>query len=506
MHHSKRSIFILLVCVLFALPALSLADSHGNTLIMARAADATGLDPHTQTAFTSFALLQMIYEPLITLDRDLNLTPALAESWAFSEDGMALTMNLRSGVTFHDGSAFNADDVIASYERILNEETGAAARTNYLSIVSMDAPDEHTVVFNLDKPDVPLLSAMSTMNASILSSDVIANGDPAVDVIGTGPFALESWVADETTQLSTNGSWWGGDIAINGIEIRIIPEETSIIAAMRAGNVHFAIINDPLVATLVEGDDDVHITTIPTLSYNGIQLRAAREPLEHLEARQAISCAINRQEILDTASLGQGIITGPLTMASYALPLSELFCYEQDVDKARELLASAGLEDGFTLDMMVAVAEPPTALSIAQIVQSQLAEVNITVDIESLEFSTYVDRWLAADFTSAVVLNSGFTDPYPMYARYWQEGAIFQDVAGYLDDTLDSLMKAGQIETDPEVRYEIFRQFQLHLTETSPWIWLYTNFTYTAQLSSVSGWNPGSNRSMRFLAEVSLGS
>ena len=122
MHHSKRSIFILLVCVLFALPALSLADSHGNTLIMARAADATGLDPHTQTAFTSFALLQMIYEPLITLDRDLNLTPALAESWAFSEDGMALTMNLRSGVTFHDGSAFNADDVIASYERILNEE------------------------------------------------------------------------------------------------------------------------------------------------------------------------------------------------------------------------------------------------------------------------------------------------------------------------------------------------------------------------------------------------
>ena len=103
-------------------------------------------------------------------------------------------------------------------------------------------------------------------------------------------------------------------------------------------------------------------------------------------------------------------------------------------------------------------------------------------------------------------MNSGFTDPYPMNARYWQEGAIFQDVAGYLDDTLDSLMKAGQIETDPEVRYEIFRQFQLHLTETVPWIWLYTNFTYTAQLSSVSGWNPGSNRSMRFLAEISLGS
>ncbi|MCY3935935.1 MAG: ABC transporter substrate-binding protein [Chloroflexi bacterium] len=506
MFHPKRNILILLVCLLLALPALTLADGHGNTLIMARAVDATGLDPHTQTAFASFALLGMIYEPLITLDRDLNLTPALAESWSFSEDGLALTMNLRSGVTFHDGSAFDAEDVIASYERILDEETGSAARTNYLSIVSMDAPDEHTVVFNLDKPDVPLLSAMSTINASILSSDVISMGDPAVDIIGTGPFALDSWVADETTQLSANEAWWGGEIAIDGIEIRIIPEETSIIAAMRAGNVHFAMINDPLVATLVEGEDDVQITTIPTLSYNGIQLRAAREPLEHLEARQAISCAINRQEILDTASLGQGIITGPLTMASYALPVSELFCYEQDVEKARELLAAAGLQDGFTLDIMVAVAEPPTALSIAQIVQSQLAEVNITVEIESLEFSTYVDRWLAADFMGAVVLNSGFTDPYPMYARYWQEGAIFQDVAGYLDDTLDGLMKAGQIETDPDVRYEIFRQFQLHLAETVPWIWLYTNFTYTAQLPSVIGWNPGSNRSLKFLADVSLSS
>ena len=119
-------------------------------------------------------------------------------------------MNLRSGVTFHDGSAFNAEDVIASYERILDEESGSAARTNYLSIVSMEAPDEHTVVFNLDKPDVPLLSAMSTTNAAILSSDVIAMGDPAVDIIGTGPFALTSgW---QMKRLSSAPTGHGGAV------------------------------------------------------------------------------------------------------------------------------------------------------------------------------------------------------------------------------------------------------------------------------------------------------
>ncbi len=502
MKHATRFTIVSLFLILLALPTLTLADGHGETLIMARAVDATGLDPHTQTAFASLSLLSMIYEPLVTLDKDLNLIPALAESWDFSEDGLKLTMNLRAGVTFHDGSSFGAEDVIASYARLLDEETAAAARTNYVSIESMDAPDDLTVIFNLNTPDVPLLSAMTSTNAAILSADVIADGDPAMNTVGTGPFALTSWLPDETTQLNANANWWGGEIALGGIEIRIIPEETSILAAMRAGNIHFALINDPLAANLVEGD--LQLTTIPTLSYNVLQMRAAREPLDQLEARQAIACAINRQEILDTASLGQGIITGPLTMPSYALDPSELFCYEQDVEKARALLASAGLSDGFTLEVMAAAAEPPTALSIAQIIQSQLAEVNITVEIEALEFSTYVDRWLGADFMAAVALNGGRTDPYTMYARYWQEGARFQEVAGYLDETLDSLMKAGQIETDAAARYEIFRQFQMHLAETAPWIWLYTNFTYTAQLASVSGWDPGSNGSLWYLAGISL--
>jgi len=503
MFRMKRLTIVFLLLLLVMSNSV-FAQDMSNTLIMARAVDATGLDPHTQTAFASLRLLELIYEPLVVTDENLELQPALATGWEFSEDGMTLTFTLREGVTFHDGSDFTADDVIASFTRILDEETASAARTNYISIDSMEAPDDYTVVFNLNTPDVPLLLAMASGNAVILSSDVIENEDPSLVTTGTGPFMLDSWVPEETTTLKANPNWWDEGPFVDGIEIRIIPDETSILAALRAGTVDFALVNDPLVATLLVDDPVIVLNRTPTLSYNVLQLRAAVEPLDQLEVRQAISCAINRQEVVDSAALGEGRVTGPLTMANYALPVEDLFCYEQDIELAKELMATAGLEDGFTLDVILANAEPPVASSIAQVLSSQLEAINITVNIEALEFSAYVDRWLEGDFTAAVALNGGRVDPYTMYSRYWQVDARFQPTAGYIDDTLDNLMKQGQVETDPDARYEIFSELQLHLAETSPWIWLYAGFSYTAQQSYVSGWQPAANDSLYSMSKITL--
>jgi peptide/nickel transport system substrate-binding protein len=492
---------LLVMAVGVAMPG---AAQGSNTLIMARAVDATGLDPHLQTAFASLRLLDLIYEPLVRTDADLNIVPALAESWEFSDDGMTLTFHLRHGVTFHDGSAFTSEDVVASLNRILDEATGAATRSNLLSIDSIDAPDDFTVVLHLNLADVPLVAALSSRNAAILSSDVIANGDPATDAIGTGPFMLESWTPDEKTVLKANPNYWGDGPYIDGIEMRIIPEEASIVAALRAGEVDFAFLNDPLIATLLEGDSSITLTRTPDISYHVLQLRAAVEPLDKLEVRQAISCAIDRQEVVDVAALGEGQVTGPLTMPAFRIPLDELFCYTPDLNKARDLMKQAGMEAGFTLPVIVATAEPPTALSEAQVIQEQLKAINIDVQIESLELATYVDRWLAADFTAAIALNGGRPDPYPMYSRYFQYGAQFEKVAGYEDDTLDSLMKAGQTETDPTKRYEIFAEFQKHLAETSPWIWLYTQYNYTAQQAYVTDFTPTPDGYLFYLSETKL--
>jgi peptide/nickel transport system substrate-binding protein len=492
---------LLVMAVGVAMPG---AAQGSNTLIMARAVDATGLDPHLQTAFASLRLLDLIYEPLVRTDADLNIVPALAESWEFSDDGMTLTFHLRHGVTFHDGSAFTSEDVTASLNRILDEATGAATRSNLLSIDSMEAPDDYTVVLHLNLPDVPLVAALSSRNAAILSSDVIANGDPTKDAIGTGPFMLESWTPDEKTVLKANPNYWGDGPYVDGIEMRIIPEEASIVAALRAGEVDFALLNDPLIATLLERDAAITLNRTPDISYHVLQLRAAVPPLDKLEVRQAISCAIDRQEVVDVAALGEGQVTGPLTMPAFRIPLDQLFCYTPDLNKARDLMKQAGMEAGFTLPVIVGVAEPPTALSEAQVIQEQLKAINIDVQIESLELATYVDRWLAADFTAAIALNGGRPDPYPMYSRYFQYGAQFEKVAGYEDDTLDSLMKAGQTETDPAKRYEIFAEFQKHLAEVCPWIWLYTQYNYTAQQSYVTDFTPTPDGYLFYLSQTKL--
>ncbi len=517
----RRSRFGMLLAALLLLAGLAQvlpvsAQEGSNTLIMARAVDATGLDPHTQTAFASLRLTELIYEPLMQVDENLEVVPALAESWEFSDDGMALTFHLRQGVTFHDDSDFTSADVVASFDRILNEETGSATRTNLLSITSIDAPDDFTVVLNLSLPDVPLLSALASANAAILSSDVIESGDPTTDAIGTGPFKLDSWTPEETTLLSANENWWGEGPNVDGIEIRIIPDESTIFAALRAGEIDFAMLNDPLIATLPTDGSDVTVNRAPDIAYHVLQLRAmdipaepgtpsaVDNPLAVLEVRQAISCAIDRQDVVDAAALGEGVVTGPLTMPSFALPTDQLFCYEQDLDQARALMEQAGYETGFDLTVIVATAEPPTALTEAETIQAQLAEININIEIEPLELSVYVDRWLAGDFDAAIALNGGRTDPYTMYSRYWQFGAQFGNVAGYIDETLDQLMKSGQIETDPDARKAIFDQFQTHLAETSPWIWLYSGYLYTAQTSAVEGFVPNSTGSLVSLSQVTL--
>lgn len=499
-----KNLFRMTLLLTALLGVFGLSSAQGNILIMARAADTTGLDPHTQTAFASLRLLELVYEPLVNLDADLNIVPSLAETWEFSDDAMTLTMNLRAGVTFHDGSDFTSADVKASFERILDEATGASARSNYISISSIDTPDDLTVVFNLSNPDVPILAAMASVNASIVSEEAVAAGDFASRAIGTGPFILEEWIPEEKTTLSANPNWWGDGPFVDGIEMRVIPDEASILAALRAGQIDFALLNDPLIATLLIDDPNIQLNRVPAIAYHVFQLNASRSPMDILEVRQAMSCAIDRQEVLDVASLGEGQVTPPLTIPAFRIPTDDLFCYQKDLDRARELLAQAGYADGFTIKTIAANAEPPTALAEAQSIQAQLAEIGITLEIEALELSVYVDRWLAADFDTAVALNGGRPDPYTMYVRYWTATGNLQKVAAYIDDTLDSLMAQGKVETDPAARFEIFAEFQRHLVEMAPWIWLYNGYEYTAQQPYVTDFVPMPTDALISFAQVKV--
>lgn len=482
----------------FALPA------QAATLRMAWAQDATGLDPHKQTAFSSLRLLELIYEPLVRLSPALDVIPAIADSWTFSEDGLTLTFKLNANAKFSDGTPVTSEDVKASFTRLLDEATGAAARSNFLSIASIDTPDATTVVFNLSQPDAPILVAMATINAAIVPASAIAAGTVETTAVGSGPFKLDSWDPNSKEVLSANPDWAGGKVAIDGITISVLPDETAILASLRAGQTDFALLNDPLVATLVPNEPNLQLNPVPGLAYNVLQLNPARKPMDDLKVRQAISCAVNRQEILDTALVGEGKVTGPLTMPAYASDPSTLFCYTQDVDKAKALMAESSSPEGFTAKVIAATGEPPVASSEAQVLQAQLAEIGVRLEIEMLELNVYVDRWLAGDFDMAVAQNGGRPDPYPMYNRYFTKDGNLQKVSNFVDDELDSLLQQGRVETDIAKRKEIFQKFEARLAELSPWIWLSTSNTYTAQLKTVSGFEPSPTGTLFGLSAVTI--
>lgn len=503
--HKKfsRIAFAGLAAGLLATAGLAMPAQAAN-LRMAWSQDATGLDPHAQTAFSSLRLLELIYEPLVRHDAALDVVPAVAESWEFSADGLTLTFKLDPDAKFSDGATVTSADVKASFERLLDEATGAAARSNFLSIASIDTPDDATVVFNLSQPDAPLLVAMASINAAVVPAKAIADGSVATTALGSGPFVLDSWEPNAREELGINENWAGGDIAYDGITISVLPDETAILASLRAGQTDFALINDPLVATLVPSEPNLQLNAVPGLAYNVLQLNPSRPPMDNLKVRQAMSCAVDRQDILDTALVGEGKVTGPLTMPVYASDPSTLFCYEQDLEKAKALMAESGV-DGFSAKVIAATGEPPVASAEAQVLQSQLAEIGIDLEIELMELNVYVDRWLAGDFDMAVALNGGRADPYPMYNRYFTKDGNLVKVSNFTDDEIDSLLQQGRVETDVAKRKEIFAQFEARITELSPWIWLSTSNIYTAQLKTISGFEPSATGTLFGLTKVTLG-
>ena len=169
-------------------------------------------------------------------------------------------------------------------------------------------------------------------------------------------------------------------------------------------------------------------------------------------------------------------------------------CPTRDVERAKELLAEAGFADGLTIGTIVSQGEYATSVNEAQNIQAQLADAGITLDIETMEIGAYVDRWLAADFQTAVALNGGRPDPDVMYGRYFTSTGNLNTVAGYSSPELDELFAAGKSTSDVDARRAIYDQISRHLEDNAVWVWLFSSYAYTATVDGVSGFVPDAQR------------
>jgi peptide/nickel transport system substrate-binding protein len=483
-------------------PASAQSPAAGGNLVVGVTSDAETLFPWKATQFQAVAILGTIYGTLTELDQNLDVVPGLAESWETSENGKTLTFKLREGVTFHDGTPLTSADVKASLDAINKEETAAVARSTLASVTDVAAPDPTTVVLTLSGADAGILAGLSSVNLAILPADTTEEALQAAPN-GTGPFKFSERTPNESITLVANPDYWGDPVKLAGVEFRIIPDETSIVSALQSGNVQLAQLDDPLVAQSAEGGD-VTVTPTPQLSYHVLQLNARHAPLDDLDVRLAIQCAIDRQQVLDTAALGEGEVVGPITSPAYKSDPNARPCPTRDVDKAKSYLDKAGHADGITIKTIVSQGEYATSVNEAQNLQAQLAEAGITLDLETMDINTYVDRWLAADFDAAVALNGGRPDPDGMYGRYFTSTGNLNQVAGFSSPELDQLFAEGKATTDVDKRKEIYAQVSKYLEDNAAWIWLFSSYAYTAATSNVSGFTPMANGSLQYLRETSL--
>lgn len=476
------------------------AGAQGGTAVVGVTTDPDTLFPWKATQFQAVNVLQNLYGTLTEFDQNLKVVPGLAESWTPSDEGRTLTLKLRNGVTFTDGSPFDAEDVKASLDKIRDPQTAAVARTSLASVDSVEVTDPHTVVLRLKNADASLPANLASVNLAMLSST-----DTEAALLtkpnGTGPFTFSARVPSQSLTVTRNEKYWGTKTPLDQVEFRVIPEENAIVSAMQAGNVQLAVINDPLVAQTATGT--VSVVKTPQLNYHVLQLQATKGPLADVNVRLAMQCGIDRQQVLDTAALGEGEVTGPITSPEYRSDPAARPCPQRDVAKAKEYLAKSG-QTQVAVKTIVSQGEYATSVNEAQNLKAQLAEVGIDLQLEVLESGTFVKRWTSADFEAAVALNGGRPDPDGAYGRYFTSTGNLNKVAGYSSPKLDELFAKGRSTSDAAQRKAIYADISRELEDNAAWIWLFTGFTYTATTDKVGGFTPMATGGMQSLRTTTV--
>ena len=284
---------------------------------------------------------------MVELDDDLNVIPELAVSWEQPDD-LTYIFKLREGVKFHSGRELKAADVKYSFERILNPDLGALGSTpSYAgNIDKVEVIDDYTVKITLSKITAPFLASMSSIYCSIVDSEAVeANGDLLRADGGTGPYTLGEWVPDNRVTVNRFEDYWLDGYNFENIEFYVISDSSARMSALRTGEVDI-IIGDSAMLSIAEAAPNVDVHKIRTRDYITICLNLNMPEFSDVRVRQAISLALDRQEIIDLACDGQAEVSGfaPASMGHWAVDVNE-HPYKQDIEKAKAM-KEAGFENG----------------------------------------------------------------------------------------------------------------------------------------------------------------
>jgi peptide/nickel transport system substrate-binding protein len=479
--------------------ARTAVGASDSTLRVARGGEGRSLDPHVRARFDDRIVIAAIYEPLINADKDGRFVPVLAQSWEFGPSGRTITFRLRHGVTFHDGTPFDAEAVKWNLQRVLDPATGSDHRQKFEGIIqNVEVVDRYTVRISLTRPYPALFSDLTDRPGQMVSPAAVNKYGKAFALhpVGTGPFEFEEWTTGNRVVVRRYDQYWDRQ-AIRSDEILFydIPERSVAVARLLSGELDLVVSTG--AGDLVLGGIEVTqvqkrpgFKTVPSPSYEweALQMRVDQPPFNNRSLRRAIAFAVDRGQILKTIYHGLGIATGKFFLEGWwADPHYAGIAYNPSKARA-ELKKSGYLDNPRPLTLYVQASDS----LLGELVQGQLANAGLTVRLRLVSESDYYPLLLQG--TLALAGPSRWTprvDPHGLAGMLFSSTRGNANTTRYHNAEVDRLLDTASALTKPEQRVALYQQIERLVVDDAPYVFYYASPGYALMKGAVRGYDWG---------------
>jgi peptide/nickel transport system substrate-binding protein len=381
-------LMISITLMLFVFGQTNTVSAEKKVLTYGAGVDIVTFDPHNYKTATDLSVMNLVFENLVAFDSDLNVRPALAESWD-NIDATTWRFKLRKGVKFHDGTSFNAEAAKVNFERMIQSPR---ASSYFGMITSVTIEDENTIILKTKVPYAPFLKNLCHPVGGIMSPKAIAEygKDIGTNPVGTGRFKLKEWRVKEKLTLVKNENYWGKKALLDEFIFRPIPEEGTRAMAFESGEID--VLSDPLPHRLSEykANKNMNVITGPAARVVWVGFNVGDKLLSNIKLRQAIAYAINRDDIVKYV-LQDYAINAKKWIPNIVQESNKEYHYDYNLEKAKEFLKEAGYSQGIELNLWTPEGRYLKDRQIAEAVQDQLLKIGINAKLKVLEWGAYMD-------------------------------------------------------------------------------------------------------------------
>jgi peptide/nickel transport system substrate-binding protein len=470
------------------------------TIALGHGLDYLGLDPYLDGRENT-VLRTVVFEPLALETSTGKFEGALAKSWSVNETGTEWTFNLREGVTFHDGTPFTSSAVVEAINRYMKDPNFSRRA----GIASIEGPDEHTVVFHLQRPFAPFLNLVGSYQCAIPSPASFDEQGKMVKPIGTGPFELKSQ-SKEKVEFIAYDKHWREKPAIDQLNVVYISDPATMVLALESGEVDLIGadgygIPQAEIKRLQENKDFTVVRNADSSSLEWVGFNNNNGPLSDIKIRKAVNYAIDRKQI--TKFIYEGYATpaeGPIGFDKSILWTdTSIKAYKHDPEKAKQLLAEAGwkdrndegflVKDGQVLELTFLIEGNRTWKPTGEAIQNQLAELGIKVNLELRDNNVIRDMVKKGEFDMAGLgsIGKSAADPYYFFQYYFTKRGVGTVLTN--NEKLDQLVSDVVTTMDQEKRSEIYKEIQQEVMNVTPGALLLHPHRVTIMKNDITGWD-----------------